>query len=179
MPTAYIALGGNIPSHVGSPAETLSAAVAMLGEIGEVVAVSSIYWTDPVGFSDQPEFANASVELRTDLSALRLLYGLLEIERKLGRDRSHGIRNGPRTLDLDLLLWDGLVMESAELVLPHPRMAERMFVLCPLAEIAPGIIHLKSGLSVGQLLKDHRDSGKDCSDESKQQFPLRGSVRSA
>ena len=100
MPTAYIALGSNL----GNRAEALSSAVGHLRSLGRVVALSSLYETDPVGYHDQPAFLNAVVALETQLEPLPLLRGLLAIERELGRDRSQGPLKGPRTLDLDLLL---------------------------------------------------------------------------
>jgi 2-amino-4-hydroxy-6-hydroxymethyldihydropteridine diphosphokinase len=154
MQTAYIALGANISSPAGSPRETLDAAIQHLAELGQVAARSSYYSTEPVGYADQPTFLNAAVALQTPLDPRTLLDRLLEIERSFGRDRSHGIPNGPRTLDLDLILYDDLVLGTQDLQLPHPRMAQRAFVLVPLAEIAPGQIHPQLQKTVSQLLQD-------------------------
>ena len=156
---AYIALGANIPSTAGTPAETLLAAVARLRSLGTVTAASSFYTTEPVGYADQPMFVNAALALETELGPEALLARLLQIESEFGRDRAHGIRNGPRTLDLDLLIYGGLVLENETLQLPHPRMAERLFVLKPLAEIAPELIHPIHRKTVSQLLKD---KSRDC-----------------
>jgi 2-amino-4-hydroxy-6-hydroxymethyldihydropteridine diphosphokinase len=150
----YIALGANIPSPIGPPEKTLEAAVARLKALGEVVACSSFYSTEPVGYADQPAFVNAAVALETVLEPETLLSRLLEIEAAFGRDRSHGIPNGPRSLDLDILLFGDLVIDSDLLKIPHPRMAERRFVLEPLAEIAPELNHPKLTKSVSQLLKE-------------------------
>jgi len=154
METAYIALGSNLPSPAGSPHETLDAAILRLGELGQVLARSSYHSTEPVGYADQPAFLNAAMALQTALGPHTLLDRLLEIERSFGRDRSHGIANGPRTLDLDLILYGDLVLSTQNLQLPHPRMAQRAFVLTPLAEIAPETIHPQLLKTVSQLLQD-------------------------
>jgi 2-amino-4-hydroxy-6-hydroxymethyldihydropteridine diphosphokinase len=130
---AYISLGSNL----GDSLRTLRQAVVALGGLGAVVAASSVYETDPVGLTEQPAFLNAVVELDTTLEPLPLLDALLAIEADSGRER--GIRFGPRTLDLDLIWYDGLQLESDRLTLPHPRAHEREFVLRPLADIAPGM----------------------------------------
>jgi 2-amino-4-hydroxy-6-hydroxymethyldihydropteridine diphosphokinase len=154
METACIALGANIPSPAGSPRQTLDAALLRFSELGRVSASSSYYETAPVGYSDQPTFLNAAATLETELPPQALLDHLLEIERSFGRDRSHGIPSGPRTLDLDLLLYGSLVLDTPTLQLPHPRMTERAFVLLPLAEIAPHRIHPLASKSMKQLLEE-------------------------
>jgi 2-amino-4-hydroxy-6-hydroxymethyldihydropteridine diphosphokinase len=105
-----------------------------------------------VGFAEQPRFINAVVALETELEPQKLLKGLLLIEQEFGRDRSEGFTNGPRTLDLDILLLGDLKTAEAGLEIPHPRMAERAFVLVPLNEIAPLLVDSESGLTVSQLL---------------------------
>jgi 2-amino-4-hydroxy-6-hydroxymethyldihydropteridine diphosphokinase len=154
METAYIALGANIPGPAGTPRQTLDAAMLRLGGLGRLAARSSYYATAPVGYSDQPEFLNAAAAIETDLPPDALLDRLLGIERSLGRDRSHGIPNGPRTLDLDLLLYGDRIVDTQALQLPHPRMTERSFVLIPLVEIAPQRIHPRAGRSMKELLQD-------------------------
>ena len=154
METAYIALGSNLPSPAGSPQETLDAAINKLAELGHLTAQSSYYSTEPIGYADQPEFLNAAIALETPLDPQTLLDRLLEIERSFGRDRSHGIPNGPRTLDLDILLYGDYVLNTQALQLPHPRMAQRSFVLLPMAEIAPKLIHPELRRSMTQLLQD-------------------------
>ena len=154
METAYIALGANLPSPAGSPSQTLDAAIARLSELGHITSQSPYYITEPVGFADQPSFLNAAVALETTLDPQSLLDHLLQIERSLGRDRTHIIPNGPRTLDLDILLYGGQIIHSPGLVIPHPRMAERAFVLTPLAAIAPNTIHPVLLRTMSQLLKD-------------------------
>ena len=157
METAYIALGANIPSPAGTPRQTLDAALLRLAGLGRLTARSSYYETAPVGFANQPTFLNAAASLETDLAAEDLLHHLLDIERSFGRDRTHGIPNGPRTLDLDLILYGDRICNTENLQLPHPRMAERSFVLLPLAEIAPARIHPQLLKTMKQLLQDLTD----------------------
>lgn len=130
---AYVALGANL----GDPAAQVERAMAELAQLPEtrLTARSGLYLSKPVGYTDQPDFINAVAEIHTRLAPRALLDALLDLEHRQGRDR--GIKNGPRTLDLDLLLYDSLALHEAGLTLPHPRMAERAFVLAPLAEIAP------------------------------------------
>ena len=154
METAYIALGSNLPGPAGTPRETLDAAIDRLAELGRVAARSSYYETDPVGYADQPLFLNAAVALETPIDPHTLLDRLLEVERSFGRDRAQGIPNGPRPLDLDLLLYGDYVLNTQALQLPHPRMHKRSFVLEPMAEIAPERIHPELRRTMSQLWKD-------------------------
>ena len=137
MPLATIALGANLPSPAGPPDATLAAVLPFLASNGHIAARSALYSTAPVGFAAQPRFLNAVVALSTDLPPRILLDALLSIERHFGRDRSAALPNGPRTLDLDLLLYGDLVLSEFDLEIPHPRLAQRAFVLVPLVEIAP------------------------------------------
>lgn len=152
MPLAYIALGANLTSPAGPPDATFAAALPLLASNGSIAACSSLYSTAPVGFADQPRFLNAVVALSTGLPPRILLDALLSIERHFGRDRSGSVPNGPRTLDLDLLLYDDLVLAEFDLEIPHHRLAQRAFVLIPLAEIAPHAVDPRSGLTAAQLL---------------------------
>jgi 2-amino-4-hydroxy-6-hydroxymethyldihydropteridine diphosphokinase len=152
MPVAYIALGSNLPSPTGPPDATLAAALQQIASLGRIVALSSLYSTAPVGFSDQPRFFNAVIALETDLAPRTLLDALLSIERLFGRDRSASVPNGPRTLDLDILLYGDLILTEPGLEIPHPPLAQRAFVLVPLAEIAPHVVDPRSGLTASQLL---------------------------
>src|SRR5580693_7379762 len=106
MQTAYIGMGANLPSQAGTLEATLAAAAARLESLGHVTRRSSLYSTEPVGFAAQPRFVNAVVALETELEPRDLLQGLLAIEKEFGRDRAAGFVNGPRTLDLDILLFD-------------------------------------------------------------------------
>lgn len=133
---AYIALGANL----GDPAGQVEAACGELARLPDtrLTARSALYLSKPAGYIDQPDFINAVAQVLTRLSPRALMAALLDIEARHGRDRA--FKNAPRTLDLDLLLYDGLVMHEPGLTLPHPRMAERPFVIAPLAEIAPDVL---------------------------------------
>jgi 2-amino-4-hydroxy-6-hydroxymethyldihydropteridine diphosphokinase len=133
---AYIGLGANL----GDRSATIRAALEQLrAEPGvTVVAVSSVRETDPVGLTDQPRFLNAAAAVDTELTARELLERLLAIERRLGRTRA-GPRFGPRTIDLDLLLYGDERLQEADLEVPHPRLHERLFALEPLFELDPGL----------------------------------------
>jgi 2-amino-4-hydroxy-6-hydroxymethyldihydropteridine diphosphokinase len=151
MPIAYIGLGANLPGPAGSLEDTLAAAAEGLAKLGRVLARSSLYSTTPVGLAEQPRFLNAVVALETELAPRALLEELLALERAFGRDRSAGVANGPRTLDLDILLYGDLVLSEHGLAIPHPRLAERAFVLAPLNEIAPEMRDPRTGETVGKL----------------------------
>ncbi len=129
MSRAAIGLGAN----VGDAADAIRAAIAHLEAIGTVVARSSLYATPPWGVTDQPPFVNAAALLETALVPLDLLRALKRIEEGMGRLPSY--RWGPRAIDLDILAYEGVLMTTEELTLPHPRLAERAFALVPLAEI--------------------------------------------
>ena len=151
-PVAAIALGSNLPSGFGDREANLREAVRRVGELGRVVGVSGFYDTAPVGQVEQPRFLNGAMLLRTELRAVELMRALLGVERGMGRVREAGVEKGPRVIDLDLLLYGEEVMRTEELVLPHPAMGEREFVLRPLAEIGAGMRHPGVGLTVGEML---------------------------
>lgn len=146
MADVFVGLGANM----GDPADQLRAAVVRLGEQIDVAVVSSLYRTEPVGLREQPFFLNAVLRGRTQLDppALIALFGAIEEE--MGRRRH--VPMGPRILDLDLLLYDDRIINEPGLSVPHPRMALRRFVLAPLAEIAPDVLHPALGLPVRELL---------------------------
>jgi 2-amino-4-hydroxy-6-hydroxymethyldihydropteridine diphosphokinase len=137
MTRSFVGLGSNL----GDPQEQIRRALELMAaeEGVEVVAVSALRETDPVGYEDQPRFLNGAAELRTSLLARELLGRLLAIERRLGRVRGEGPRFGPRTIDLDLLLHGDEVVAEPGLVVPHPRLHERRFALEPLAELDPAL----------------------------------------
>lgn len=153
MRTAYIGMGANLPSCAGPPEATLAAAVERLAALGRLVAKSSLYSTEPVGFSEQPQFVNAVVALETEASARQVLEALTRIEKEFGRDRANAIPNGPRTLDLDILLFGDSVIDEPGLKVPHPRLAERAFVLVPLNEIAPEAVEPRTRRAIRELLQ--------------------------
>ena len=155
--TAIVIAGGN----VGDRERLLSEAFRLLGErAGEVVKISRRFRSAAWGFSGD-EFLNAAAELRTKLEPEELLDAIHEIERELGRDRSaeaetkrqSGERYASRTMDIDILFYDDLVMNSERLTIPHPRIAERLFVLEPLADIAAERVHPVAGVTVRELLE--------------------------
>ena len=146
-----IALGANMPSRAGPPAETLKAALSALGDAGVgILKVSSFRQTEAWPEPSDPPFTNAVARLQTSLNPSALLELLHAIETAYGRVRSQP--NAPRTLDLDLLAHGDVVATGEGLQLPHPRIAERRFVLEPLAEIAPHWRHPVTGLTAGQML---------------------------
>jgi 2-amino-4-hydroxy-6-hydroxymethyldihydropteridine diphosphokinase len=137
LTTAYVGIGANL----GDRKATIERAVELLRAAPdvEVLAVSSLRETDPVGLEDQPRFLNGAVAVETSLTARELLDLLLETERRLGRTRS-GPRFGPRTIDLDLLVYGDEQLDEPSLTIPHPRLHERRFALEPLAEVAPALV---------------------------------------
>ena len=145
--TAYLALGSNL----GDKEANLRRALELVQQRGvEVVKTSSFICTEPYGVTDQPQFLNGVCEVRTSLEPLELLQTLLEIEQEMGRVR---LRHwGERNIDLDLLLYEDVVMDTEELKLPHPDMQNRDFVLLPLAEIAPEIIHPTLQKTISELV---------------------------
>ena len=131
MADVYIGMGAN----VGDPRANLRLALSALKMHCDVIAVSSLYKTEPVGYVEQDWFLNAAVHVTTWRTPKQFLEALQAIEKRLGRQRE--IPNGPRTIDLDILVWDDDVIDGDGLTVPHPRMHERLFVMEPLAEIAP------------------------------------------
>lgn len=147
MKKCFVGIGSNL----NNPVDQVKTAIAELHFISQTqfLCASNLYLTKPVGPKNQPDFINAVVNLATDLTALELLKALQQIENSHGRERS--ILWGPRTLDLDLLLYDNETMNTAELILPHPELKKRQFVLQPLAEIAPEL-NFPCGENIKNLL---------------------------
>ena len=146
MVTAYLGLGSNL----GEREEHLRGGVRLLCNSLKLIRLSSVYETEPWGYTDQPPFLNLVCEMETDQTSHQVLKAAKEVERRVGR--SPTFRYGPRVLDIDLLLYDDQMISTASLTVPHPGMAERAFVLVPLAEIASTQVHPVIGLSVGELL---------------------------
>ena len=146
---AYIGLGSNL----GDRRATLERAVELLGAGADVrvVAVSELRETDPVDYLDQPRFLNGAALVETELAAPELLERLLAVERELGRERDTAVRFGPRTVDLDLLLYGSETIDTAGLTVPHPRLAERRFALEPLVEL-DGDLTLPDGRRLADIL---------------------------
>jgi len=157
----YLSLGSN----VGGREAHLRDALAKLGAAGRVVAVSSFYETEPVEFTNQPWFLNCAVALETSLTPQKLMSAILRIEEEMGRQRVQ--KKGPRSIDIDILLFDETIVDSQELTIPHPAMHQRRFVLEPLAEIAPELSHpifkktireMRDALPIGQAVQRVRRS---------------------
>jgi len=144
-----IALGSNL----GDREENLRRALADVGRETKVVDVSSVYETEPMYYDDQGPFLNCVIAVETDLKPTALLAALKAIEKKMGRDPS-GPRYGPRVIDLDILFYGDEVLSEPSLEVPHPRVAERAFVLVPLNEIRPGLVHPASKKTVADMLGD-------------------------
>jgi 2-amino-4-hydroxy-6-hydroxymethyldihydropteridine diphosphokinase len=151
---AWIGLGSNL----GDRRAHLRAAVAALERLGKLTGVSSLYETEPVGYKDQGAFLNAVAGLETAMPARALMAELLRIEAEQGRIRDR--RDGPRTLDLDLLLYNGSIIAEPELEVPHPRLHLRRFVLEPLCELAPDLRHPGLNRTVRQMLEETTDQSE-------------------
>jgi len=146
--TVYLSLGSNL----GDRESHLRDAIARLASVGRVQSVSSLYETQPVDFTDQPWFLNCGVGLETSVIPTRLMQQLLEIEKAMGRERVQ--KKGPRTIDIDILLFGDRVMNTLDLTIPHPAMQYRRFVLEPLAEIAPSALHPLLKKTIEELLQE-------------------------
>jgi len=154
--SVFIGLGSN----VGERHRYLNAAAAELRRLPstKVVWYSSVYETDPVGVKDQPKFLNAVGELETSLLPPDLLGELKRIEQKTGRIERE--RWGPREIDLDILIYDGLVYSDESVTVPHPELGRRKFVLLPLREIAPDLVHPVNGMTIEELARECGDEGR-------------------
>jgi 2-amino-4-hydroxy-6-hydroxymethyldihydropteridine diphosphokinase len=153
---AYLSLGSNL----GNKLRFLKEAISKIGESNKIAInrVSSVYETQPVGYENQEWFLNLVIEIKTSFMPRDLLDHVLSVEDQMGRKRE--IKWGPRNIDIDILLYDNQVMQSDRLTLPHPRMHERRFVLLPLSEIAPQLLHPQLKKSVKELLEGCEDKSK-------------------
>ena len=145
---AYLSLGSNL----GNREQNLQEAIRRAKAWGRIVAVSSFYETEPVEFTDQPCFLNCVIALETTADPAQLMRELLRIENEMGRKRT--VKKGPRSIDIDILLFGDAVVNTPELTIPHPEMTRRRFVLEPLAEIAPELLHPVSQKAVKELLAE-------------------------
>lgn len=145
--TVYLSIGTNM----GDRALNLSEALRLISGAVEMKETSSVYETDPVGYTEQPEFWNLVARVQTDLPARQLMAEMLAIEDRMGRKRS--VPNAPRIIDIDILLYDDVISQDPVVALPHPRMAERAFVLKPLTELAPHLADPRSGERYTEMLQ--------------------------
>ena len=148
MAAVFLSLGSNLGDREANIRKALDL-IAIIPDT-HIIRVSSLYETEPVGFTDQPDFINAAVLIETGLSPDDLLHALLNAEKEMGRVRN--LRWGPRVIDIDILMHDALTISSDDITLPHPRMMERAFVMAPLAEIAPDLV-LPDGRTPCEVLK--------------------------
>lgn len=155
MPIVYLSIGSNL----GNRYENCQNGISQLLDITKSLLImkSPLYETEPVGYEKQGWFLNAVIKIETPLEPYQLLKDLKSVESDLGRNFNR-VRFGPRTLDLDILFYDNLIENTADLIIPHPRMHERRFVLKPLSDIAPNMVHPVLKKSVAQLLKELEDS---------------------
>jgi 2-amino-4-hydroxy-6-hydroxymethyldihydropteridine diphosphokinase len=148
MAEVYLGLGANLGDRI----KNMSHAIQSISEQAIIVQVSSVYETEPVGYTEQPDFLNAVFSISTEMNPEQLLQYIKEIEHSQGRTPS--FPNAPRPIDIDILFYEDRVLHSKQLIVPHPRLTERAFVLVPLAEIAPGLQHPENGKTMKELLED-------------------------
>ncbi len=168
MNTAHIGIGSNVGDSPGNCLEAVERMSRLPGS--RVTARSSWYLTSPVGVEGQDWYLNGAVRLETRLSARGLISAFLEIERDMGRVREE--RWGPRVIDLDILVFGDAVLDSPDLTIPHPRMHLRRFVLAPLAELAPDLVHPVLGVTVKDLLEGLPEDGQEVVEWSDRRWPV-------
>jgi 2-amino-4-hydroxy-6-hydroxymethyldihydropteridine diphosphokinase len=153
---AYIGVGSNLKN----PKNNIQKAIKMIEEekILEEIEASSLYLTEPIGKKEQPDFLNLVIKGQTELTPFELLESLLKIEEDLGRKRRE--KWGPREIDLDILFYDDLIINQKGLVIPHPQIGNRKFVLVPLAEVSPNLEHPALKKNIKKLLEDTKDQSK-------------------
>lgn len=152
MAIAYLALGTNI----GNKRRNMITAAALLAErVGDVLALSGFYETEPWGFQSENTFLNAALRLETSLSPLELLKATQQIEAEMGRTQKSNGTYHDRIIDIDILLYDDLILQTPELTLPHPLMQDRRFVMEPLLEIAPNVVHPVFKKTIVSLIREH------------------------
>jgi 2-amino-4-hydroxy-6-hydroxymethyldihydropteridine diphosphokinase len=151
MNETYLLIGGNL----GNRQERMQEAVQLIATLGKLVRLSSVYETEAWGINDQPAFLNQVVLLQTELPAIKLMQSILLIEEQMGRKRKE--KFGPRIIDIDILFYNEDIVESADLVIPHPQLHLRRFTLEPMNEIAPGLIHPLFNKSISELLAECPD----------------------
>lgn len=152
MAIAYLALGTNI----GNRRRNMITAAALLAErVGDVLALSGFYETEPWGFQSENTFLNAALRLETSLSPLELLKATQQIEVEMGRTQKSNGTYHDRIIDIDILLYDDLILQRPELTLPHPLMQDRRFVMEPLLEIAPSVVHPVFKKTIVSLIREH------------------------
>ncbi|MCX6665541.1 MAG: 2-amino-4-hydroxy-6-hydroxymethyldihydropteridine diphosphokinase [Euryarchaeota archaeon] len=135
MSVVYLSLGSNM----GDKEDNIRNALKLIEDVDEIKKVSPLYQTEPIGFKDQSYFLNCVIEVQTNSTPEQMLLFLKSIEQKLGRTNT--VKNGPRTIDIDILLYDDFCIKNDDMVIPHPRLHERLFVLIPLMDVNPDVIH--------------------------------------
>jgi 2-amino-4-hydroxy-6-hydroxymethyldihydropteridine diphosphokinase len=149
MTVAYLGLGSNM----GDKEQNIKNAMTLIGTCCKILRASPLYLTEPVGLSDQEWFLNAVVEIETDITPQTLLKKVKSIERKLGRKTT--VKNAPRTIDIDILFYGGLVLQTKNLVIPHPLIQDRLFVLQPMADLNPCFVHPVLHKTIQKLNDEH------------------------
>ncbi len=157
--TAYISTGSNMGDKLGNCRQAL-AALSQIASV-RVESVSRFYLTEPMEYSDQPWFVNAAAKIKTSLTPFELLEVLKSFEVEYGRV-DNGVRFGPRPLDFDIIFFNDMIIETPHLIVPHPRMHNREFVLRPISDMAPGMIHPVFKKSIRELLEDLSPQSQQC-----------------